>query len=115
MTTAAASADTDLDTLLAALADPQRRRALELLHDRPHASGELARALAVAPPAMSRHLKVLRTSGLVEEEPAGPDARIRRYRLRPQAVRPLADWVAQLEAAWSHELSAFKVHVERTG
>ena len=61
------AAEPDLDRTLAALADPQRRRAIELLGERPLASGELARALELSAPAMSRHLRVLRESGLVEE------------------------------------------------
>ncbi len=62
---------------------------------------------------MSRHLKVLRESGLVEEDHAGPDARVRRYRLRPRATAGLAAWIAALEGAWCEELAAFKAHVER--
>ena len=102
-----------LDAVLAALADPRRRRTVELLRERPHASGELARAVSLPPPAMSRHLKVLRESGLVEEEHGGPDARVRLYRLRPQATAGLAAWIAELEGAWSQELAAFKTHLER--
>ena len=101
-----------LDASLAALADPRRRRAVELLRQRPHAAGELARAVDLAPPAMSRHLRVLRESGWVEESHAGPDTRVRLYRLRPEAVAALAGWIAALEAAWSGELAAFKAHVE---
>lgn len=101
-----------LSSALAALADPRRRQAVELLHARAHASGELARALRLSPPAMSRHLKVLRDSGLVAEDHDGPDARVRLYRLRSEPLRELAGWIARLEAAWGEELAAFKAHVE---
>jgi DNA-binding transcriptional ArsR family regulator len=102
-----------VDLALAALADPRRRRAVELLRERPHAAGELARAVRLQPPAMSRHLRVLRESGLVEESHGGPDARVRVYRLRPERLSELAGWIAQLEAGWGEQLAAFKAHVER--
>ena len=71
-----------LDATLAALADPTRRRVVELLRERPRRAGELAEAFGVSAPAMSRHLRVLRTRGLVEEERVDEDARVRVYRLR---------------------------------
>ena len=111
--TVAGAGEGALDAVLAALADPRRRRAVDLLRERPHASGELARMLELPAPAMSRHLKVLRESGLVEEGHGGPDARVRLYRLRPKGVAGLSAWLAALEAAWSEELAAFKAHVER--
>ena len=59
-----------VDGTLAALADPTRRGVVDLLRRRPRAAGELASALDVSPPALSRHLRVLRKSGLIEEERA---------------------------------------------
>ena len=58
----------NLDSTLAALADPTRRRVVDLLRERPHRAGELALGCATSAPAMSRHLRVLRASGLVEVE-----------------------------------------------
>ena len=55
-----------LDRTLAALADPARRRVVDLLRERPRRAGELAAALSMSPSVMSRHLKVLRDSDLVE-------------------------------------------------
>ena len=104
-----------IDGVLAALADPRRRRVIELLGAGPRASGDLARSVSLPAPAMSRHLKVLRDSGLVAEDHSGADARVRLYRLRPEAVRSLSGWLADLEAAWSQELAAFKAHVEAKG
>ncbi|HWD27771.1 MAG TPA: metalloregulator ArsR/SmtB family transcription factor, partial [Rhizomicrobium sp.] len=77
-----------LDAVLAALADPQRRRVVDLLSERPRPSGELADAVGVSAPAMSRHLRTLRETGLVEERHDGLDARVRVYSLRPE---PMAD------------------------
>ncbi|CAN5325527.1 metalloregulator ArsR/SmtB family transcription factor [soil metagenome] len=102
----------EIDAVFGALADPRRRRVIELLGAGPRASGDLARAVSLPPPAMSRHLKVLRDSGLVAEDHSGADARVRLYRLRPEAMTGLAGWIAELEAAWSQELAAFKAHVE---
>jgi DNA-binding transcriptional ArsR family regulator len=107
-------AEAVLDRTLAALADPTRRRVVELLRKQPRRAGELADAFGMSPPAMSRHLRVLRTRGLVEEarEEDG-DARCRVYRLRPEPFRDLASWLAEVEAFWGDQLGAFKQHAER--
>ena len=110
MTTAAS----DIDRTLAALADPYRRRTIDLLRDGPQRASDLARALEVTPPAMSRHLRVLRRSGLVEEESPEFDARVRIYSLRPGAIAELRTWLEQVEAMWTQQLLAFKAHLEDT-
>lgn len=102
-----------LDRTLAALADPTRRGVVELLRRRPLRAGELARAFGASPPAMSRHLRVLRRSGLVDEERSPDDARCRVYRLRPEPFRDLSAWLAEVESFWSDQLGAFKRHAER--
>lgn len=104
----------DLDRTLAALADPTRRGVIELLRKKPRRAGELAASLDMSGPAMSRHLRVLRTTGLVEEDHQGEDARVRTYRLRPEPFRQLSGWLAEVEAFWGRELAAFKAHAERT-
>lgn len=104
---------TDLDHTLAALADPTRRRLLELLRDRPRPAGELAAAFAMSAPAMSRHLRVLRRTGLVGENSADHDARVRVYRLRRERFAALRAWLDQIEAFWIDQLGAFKAHAER--
>ena len=65
---------------------------------------------------MSRHLRVLRASGLVEieEEQIDQDARLRVYRLRPEPFVALQVWLDQVQAFWTEQLSAFKDHIERT-
>ncbi len=102
-----------LDQTLAALADPHRRRAVELLAQRPRAAGDLARALEISPSAMSRHLKTLRQTGLVEETHPEFDARVRVYALRPEPMVHLLRWLEESERLWSAQLLAFKAHVER--
>lgn len=107
-----ASAAADLDRTLAALADPHRRRVVELLGEQPRPAGELARLVGLSPPAMSRHLRTLRASGLVVESQAGFDARVRIYELQPLPMRRLKGWLEQSERLWSDQLVAFKRYVE---
>jgi DNA-binding transcriptional ArsR family regulator len=101
-----------LDRTLAALADPDRRRAIDLLREGPRRAGELAQAIGLPAPAMSRHLRVLRQSGLVAEIHPEFDARVRIYSLRPGPMAELRDWLAETEALWAEQLSSFKKHVE---
>ena len=102
-----------VDATLAALADPTRRRVIDLLRTRPRRAGELASHFDVSAPAMSRHLRVLRTRGLVEEERQEGDARVRVYRLRPGPFRDLQVWLSEVEVFWVDPLGAFKAHAER--
>jgi DNA-binding transcriptional ArsR family regulator len=104
-----------LDRTLAALADPHRRRVVDLLRERPHRAGDLARAARVSFPTMSRHLKRLRRSGLVEEDRDELDSRVRIYRLRPEAMAELKAWLAETEALWARQLAAFKAHLQKSG
>ena len=104
----------DLDVALAALADPTRRHVVDLLRERPRRAGELAAASGMSGPAMSKHLRILRTSGLVEEEHSGRDARVRVYRLRPEPFVTLQTWLDQVQAFWSDQLDAFKTYAEGT-
>lgn len=97
-----------LDDTLAALADPTRRRVVDLLRERPRRAGELAAEFDVSAPAISRHLRVLRTRGVIEEEPSPQDARMRVYRLRRQAFQDLHAWLEQVEAFWSDQLESFR-------
>ena len=103
----------NLDRTLAALADPNRRRVVELLREHPRRAGELARALRLNPSALSRHLRTLKTGGLIEETHPEFDARVRVYSLRAGAVAGLRDWLADTERMWSEQLAGFKAHVER--
>ena len=100
-----------LDRTLSALADPHRRQVINLLRERPRPAGELARALGLAPPAMSRHLRTLRQSGLVEESHPAFDARVRVYALRPEPMIELLRWLEETERLWSAQLLAFRDHL----
>ena len=109
---ATAAVPEPLDRTLAALADPARRHVVELLRERPRRAGELAAALSVSPSVMSRHLKVLRDSDLVEESSPVFDTRVRIYSLRAGATAELRSWLEAIERGWAEQLSALKAHVE---
>jgi DNA-binding transcriptional ArsR family regulator len=76
--------------LFSALADPTRCRVVELLHQRPRPVHELAAAFDISRPAISRHLKVLKDAGLVQEEKAG---RENVYSLQRGKLKPMQDWL----------------------
>lgn len=97
-----------LDRTLGALADPCRRRVVELLRERPRRAGELAQGVRISFPAMSRHLRTLRDSGLVEEQRDKLDSRVRIYRLQPERMAELKAWLEETEALWTRQLAAFK-------
>jgi DNA-binding transcriptional ArsR family regulator len=103
-----------IDRTLAALADPHRRHVVDLLRERPHRAGELAQRTGLALPAMSRHLRQLRESGLVAESHPEFDARVRIYTLDPKPMVALKRWLEETETLWSEQLAAFKRHVERS-
>jgi DNA-binding transcriptional ArsR family regulator len=108
-----AAAARAVDRTLAALADPHRRRVVDLLRERPRPAGELAREVGLTPAAMSRHLRTLRQNGLVEESHPALDARVRVYALRPGPFAELRGWLEETERLWSQQLAAFKAHLER--
>lgn len=95
-----------------ALADPTRLAVLRLLAREPHRSGDLAAALATSRPAMSRHLRVLRHAGLVEEHALASDARGRVYALRPEPFDEVRAFLHEVDGFWTDQLGAFKAHVE---
>lgn len=104
----------DLDTTLAALADPTRRRVVELLRRDPRRASDIAAEVGMTPAAMSRHLRVLRRAGIVEVDTPGDDARVRVYRLRPDRIVQLQAWLDQVQAFWAEQLGSFVEHAERT-
>jgi DNA-binding transcriptional ArsR family regulator len=91
------------------LADPSRRRILELLRTGERSVGELVGALGMSQPAVSRHLRVLRDAGLVE---ARVDAQRRPYRLRPDGLRELDAWLSPYRLLWSGRLDELEHHLD---
>jgi DNA-binding transcriptional ArsR family regulator len=106
----------EIDRTLTALSDPTRRKVVDQLKRGPRRAGDLAAAFKVTPPAMSRHLRVLRRCGLIEEDRArglDDDARVRMYRLKREPFQSLRGWLDEVESFWGDQLSAFKAHAER--
>jgi DNA-binding transcriptional ArsR family regulator len=103
-----------VDLTLGALADPVRRRAVELLSTRPRRSGELAEELGVSPATMSKHLRVLRRSRVVTERSDDDDARVRVYSLQAAGMADLLEWMRRTERGWADQLDALRRHVEDT-
>ena len=103
----------DLDRTLAALADPTRRAIVERLRKKPQRPSEVAEALSMSRPAMSRHLRVLRRAGLIAQETLEDDARAHLIQLRTEPLARLRAWVEDVEAMWGDQLESFKAHAER--
>src|ERR1700691_4825712 len=104
----------ELSATLSALADENRRAVIDLLKEQPRRAGEIAAALSLTPPALSRHLRVLRRSGLIHEQGGEEDARVRIYQRRKEPFDQLRDWLGEVESFWVGELAAFREHVERS-
>jgi DNA-binding transcriptional ArsR family regulator len=86
-----------MEAVLRALADEGRRTLLETLVGGPATAGELAALLPIARPGVSRHLRVLREAGLVE---ARQEAQRRVYRLRPEPLAKVDEWLGPYRALW---------------
>ncbi|MGA2519357.1 MAG: metalloregulator ArsR/SmtB family transcription factor [Acidimicrobiales bacterium] len=96
-------------TAFEVLAEPTRRRIMDLLRDREQAVGDLVSAVAVSQPAVSKHLRVLRDAGLVE---CRVDAQRRLYRTLPGPLREIDDWLAPYRSMWSSGLDALERHLD---
>jgi DNA-binding transcriptional ArsR family regulator len=105
---------TEVDELFAVLADPTRRRVVQLLGERPRRAGDLATAVGVSAPVVSRHLRILLAAGVVSDERVAGDARLRVFRLRHESLAALQAWLDQVQAHWTEQLGSFKRHVEAT-
>jgi DNA-binding transcriptional ArsR family regulator len=95
--------------VFALLAEPNRRRILDLLRTRERPVTDLVTALDVSQPAVSKHLRVLREAGLVQ---ARIDAQRRLYRVRPEPLRELDAWLAPYRALWTGRLDKLEHHLE---
>lgn len=94
-----------------ALADPTRRRIVELLADGERSAGEIASQFPVSRPAVSRHLRVLREHGLVR---AREDAQRRLYSLDPAPLAELDEWLTRYRSFWAQRLDALDTELRRT-
>jgi DNA-binding transcriptional ArsR family regulator len=94
---------------LAALAEPNRQRILDLLLERERGVNELVGELHVSQPAVSKHLKVLRGAGLVE---ARVDAQRRIYRVVPEPLQTIDEWLTPYRRLWSTHLDDLERHLD---
>ena len=92
-----------------ALADPRRRAVLDLLRSGERAVGEVVNALALSQPQASKHLRVLRTAGLVQVR---KDAQRRLYRLDPRPIAEVNAWLAPYRQRWNESLDRLEEHLE---
>jgi DNA-binding transcriptional ArsR family regulator len=101
--------DAALDAVLAVLAHPVRRRLLDLLVEGERPVNALAAPFAMSRPAVSQHLHALLKAGLVAEHRAG---RERRYRLQPERLRLVREWLRTYERFWRDHLVALADYLE---
>jgi DNA-binding transcriptional ArsR family regulator len=99
-----------MDVVLQALADGSRRTLLEILRDHPATAGELADALPIARPGVSRHLRVLREAGLVDVR---HEAQRRIYTLRPEPLSEVDAWLGNYRVLWQNRLDALRTEIAR--
>jgi DNA-binding transcriptional ArsR family regulator len=95
---------------LEALADPTRRRIVELLAEGERSAGELAAQFTTSRPGVSRHLRVLRAQGLVQ---ARDEGRRRVYSLDPAPLSDLDEWLERYRPFWTNRLDALETEIHR--
>jgi DNA-binding transcriptional ArsR family regulator len=99
-----------MDAVLQALSDEHRRTMLAIMRDHPASVTELAAAVPIARPGVSRHLRVLREAGMVEAE---RDGQRQIYRLRPEPLAELDSWLATYRDLWVQRMDALHTEVAR--
>jgi len=93
-----------------AIAEPKRRQILELLRAGERPAGELVVATGLSQPGLSKHLRLLREAGLVSMR---PDGQRRLYRLEPDELEALDEWLQPFRSFWTARLDALEDHLER--
>ena len=99
-----------MESAFAIIAEPSRRAILRLLVSSEQSVGEIERQLRMPQPTVSKHLRVLREAGFVE---ASVDAQRRLYRLKPESLHEVDDWLAPFRRLWSAHLDALERHLDR--
>lgn len=98
-----------MTTAFHVLAEPARRRILDLLRERPRLVGDLTKELGLSQPGTSKHLRVLREAGLVRVR---RDAQRRWYELRPEPLAELDAWLTPYRWMWEDRLDALEHHLD---
>ena len=99
-----------MESVFEIIAEPNRRAILDLLVLSQQSVGEIERQLRMPQPTVSKHLRVLRDAGFVEST---VDAQRRLYRLKPEPLREVDDWLAQFRRFWSAHVDALERHLDR--
>lgn len=100
-----------MDSVFEVVAEPNRRAILTLLISAEQSVGEIERRLRMPQPTVSKHLRVLREAGVVEST---VDAQRRVYRVRPEQLQEIDEWLAPFRRLWSVHLDALERHLDRT-
>src|SRR5579885_3651785 len=99
-----------VDSVFEVIAEPNRRAILSLLVSSEQSVGEIERQLGMPQPAVSKHLRVLREAGFVEST---VDAQRRLYRLKPEPLQEVDEWLAPFRRFWSAHIDALERHLDR--
>ncbi len=99
-----------MNTLFDVLAEPNRRRILDLLRDGPRPVNELVAALELSQPAVSKHLRILREAGLVDVNIVG---RSHLYALRAEPLRELDNWLATYRRHWEERFDRLDLYLQK--
>ena len=99
-----------MESVFEIIAEPNRRAILSLLASSQKSVGEIERQLGMTQPMVSKHLRVLREAGFVEST---VDAQRRLYRLKPEPLQKVDEWLAQFRRFWSAHIDALERHLDR--
>jgi DNA-binding transcriptional ArsR family regulator len=99
-----------MESVFEVIAEPNRRAILSLLGSAEQSVGEIERQLRMPQPAVSKHLRVLREAGFVEST---IDAQRRLYRVRPEPLKEVDEWLAQFRRLWTLHVDALERHLDR--
>ena len=99
-----------MDSVFEVIAEPNRRAILSLLVTSQQSVGEIERQLGMPQPTVSKHLRVLREAGFVEST---VDAQRRLYRLKPEPLQEIDDWLAPFRKFWSAHIDALERYLDR--
>lgn len=99
-----------METAFVIIAEPNRRAILSLLASSERCVGDIERQLRMPQPTVSKHLRVLREAGFVESR---TEAQRRLYRLKPEPLKELDDWLVPFRRFWSRHVDALEKHLDR--
>ncbi|HEX6573580.1 MAG TPA: metalloregulator ArsR/SmtB family transcription factor [Gemmatimonadaceae bacterium] len=99
-----------MESAFTVIAEPSRRAILSMLAGSEHSVGDIERKLRMSQPSVSKHLKVLRDAGLVQSR---VEAQRRLYRINPEPLKELDEWLAPFRRYWSKHIDALEKHLDK--